>query len=157
MFDTFKRFIVGWIVIGFFLSIFFGYQYLVKKERKSGYAQAVAEYTARALIAEKEARERESQWNRQLQEAENAATKRDQQIKTLSTSAAVASGRLRDQTITLRNGLPAASIAACRATANAALTVFGECEVKYRELAEDADGHASDVQTLIEAWPHESN
>lgn len=153
MFEQYKRFILGWAIIAVLLIIFYGWQHLIKRERKIGYDQAVAEYTNRALVAEKEVRERESKLNRQLQEAQNAATIRDQQIETLSAAVADSSRRLRDQTITIRNSLSKASLDAVRKTADTALTVFSDCQVKYGELAENADRHASDVRTLIAAWP----
>ena len=34
-----------------------------------------------------------------------------------------------------------------------ATVVFGECAARYSELAGAATGHASDVQTLMDAWP----
>jgi len=37
--------------------------------------------------------------------------------------------------------------------AAAATAVFGECAARYSELAISATGHASDVQTLMDAWP----
>ena len=37
--------------------------------------------------------------------------------------------------------------------AAAATVVFGECAARYSELAGAATGHASDVQTLMDAWP----
>ena len=37
--------------------------------------------------------------------------------------------------------------------AAAATTVFGECAARYSELAVSATGHASDVKTLMDAWP----
>lgn len=37
--------------------------------------------------------------------------------------------------------------------ATAATVVFGECAARYSELAISATGHASDVQTLMDAWP----
>ena len=36
--------------------------------------------------------------------------------------------------------------------ATAATVVFGECAARYSELAISATGHASDVQTLMDAW-----
>lgn len=42
--------------------------------------------------------------------------------------------------------------------ATAATVVFGDCAARYSELAGAATGHASDVQTLIDAWPaHDPN
>lgn len=37
--------------------------------------------------------------------------------------------------------------------AAAATVVFEQCTARYAELAKVADGHASDVQTLMDAWP----
>ena len=37
--------------------------------------------------------------------------------------------------------------------AAAATVVFGECAARYSELAVTATGHASDVQTMMDAWP----
>lgn len=37
--------------------------------------------------------------------------------------------------------------------AAAATVVFGECAARYSELAVSATGHASDVQTMMDAWP----
>jgi len=34
-----------------------------------------------------------------------------------------------------------------------ATAVFEQCTARYQRLAEAADGHASDVQTLTEGWP----
>ena len=34
-----------------------------------------------------------------------------------------------------------------------ATAVFGECAARYSELAVSATGHASDVQTMMDAWP----
>ena len=34
-----------------------------------------------------------------------------------------------------------------------ATAVFGECAARYSEMAISATGHASDVQTMMDAWP----
>ena len=34
-----------------------------------------------------------------------------------------------------------------------ATAVFGECAARYSELAVSATGHASDVRTMMDAWP----
>ena len=41
--------------------------------------------------------------------------------------------------------------------ATAATVVFGECAARYSELAVSATGHASDVKTLMDAWPTNDN
>lgn len=45
------------------------------------------------------------------------------------------------------------SLSACNATANTFRVVFGECSERYNKVAEDAQGHVIDKQTLIESWP----
>jgi hypothetical protein len=39
------------------------------------------------------------------------------------------------------------------ATATAYKTIYGECSSRLVEVGQAADGHASDVQTLIDSWP----
>ena len=41
--------------------------------------------------------------------------------------------------------------------AAAATVVFGECAARYSDMAQAAAGHASDVQTLMDAWPTNDN
>lgn len=125
----------------------------MKQQYEMGYAQAASEYTTRQRLAEQAAHARESELNRQLQKAQNAATLRDQQIQTLSAAVSTASDRLRDTTRAIRNSLLTASIDAVRKAADASLTVFEECAGKYTEMAGNATGHASDVETLEDAWP----
>lgn len=60
---------------------------------------------------------------------------------------------LRNSVADLRGKLPAASADAVRATAAAALVVFGECADEVERLAQAADGHAADARALSEAWP----
>jgi hypothetical protein len=60
---------------------------------------------------------------------------------------------LRNTVADLRQRVSTASVEAARVAANAALAVFDECTDQYRELAENADRCAADVNTLIEAWP----
>lgn len=42
---------------------------------------------------------------------------------------------------------------ACTKQADSLRTVFKSCATEYRKLGEAADEHASDEQTLIDAWP----
>ena len=60
---------------------------------------------------------------------------------------------LRHTVADLRGKLPAASADAVRATAAAALVVFGECADEVERLAQAADGHAADARALSDAWP----
>jgi hypothetical protein len=153
MFGTYKRFLIGFLIATFIAGAFFACRYILKQERELGYNQAVAEFKAKAFVAETAARNKETQLLKQIQEAQNATVIREQEIKRLSTALAVSDHQLRNTTTAIRNTLPSISCDAARRTAATALTVFEGCEGKYTEMAENATGHASDVITLMDAWP----
>lgn len=106
-----------------------------------------------AIEADKRARAEEQSMQQKLNEAQNAATERDKALRADYAAVHAAARGLRDTVTALRGQLATASPEASRATADAALAVFGECADRYRAVAEAADGHASDVETLTEAWP----
>lgn len=106
-----------------------------------------------ALEAEQTARQREQDLIAQLRKAENNANDRDRVAKDLAASLGATDNRLQLALNTIRHSLPSDAAATCRATADAALAVFGECAAEAGSLAVKAGGHASDVKTLIEAWP----
>lgn len=112
-----------------------------------------AELAQAGLKAEQEARETERQYQKQLQEAQHAANTRVQKIRADADSARAAADILRDSIAAIAGQLPAATPDASRDTAATSLQVLGECADQYRAVAEAADGHASDVRTLMEAWP----
>lgn len=66
--------------------------------------------------------------------------------------ARIASDRLRD---TSERSLAAAreTHAACVISAAAHAELFGECRAEYRQMGQAAQGHATDIKALIEAWP----
>ena len=106
-----------------------------------------------AFAAERLARSKEQSLMTQLAEAQNAATERETKLRADYAAAHAAALGLRDTLATRRERLPAASADACRQTSAAALDVLGECSATVERLATAADGHASDVKTLTDAWP----
>jgi hypothetical protein len=85
-------------------------------------------------------------------EAQNAAAERLDSLRVAAAGARAERDRLRDAA--------SASIAAarsghqaCIANASALAEVFGQCAGRYVDLAEKADGHVSDIQTMTDAWP----
>jgi len=117
------------------------------------WAKASADQLQAALVAEQQHRAQELDWNRKLQEVEHAATEREQKLRADSAAAHAAARGLRNDLAALRAELPAATLATLHATADSALAVLGECADRYQAVAAAADGHASDVRTLTEAWP----
>jgi hypothetical protein len=115
-----------------------GYQRDILKEKNEAVTKARAEERARA---------------NQVQEALNAAIKREQALRSNAAALRNAnSGLLLDLT-GLQRRLSEEPVEAVRIRAATLATVFGYCTTAYSELAERCDRHVSDKQTLIEAWP----
>ena len=122
-------------------------------EQNIGYQKAVAEYNVKLLAAKEAADKREQELTTQVQEAQANGLKREETIKALAAAVGKSSDSLRNTANAIRLGLPHATVEAARTAADAFATVFSECQGRYGELAAKADGHASDVRTLEEAWP----
>ena len=122
-------------------------------EQNIGYQKAVAEYNVKLLAAKEAADQREQELSAQVQEAQANGLKREETIKALAAAVGKSSDSLRNTANAIRLGLPHATVEAARTAADAFATVFTDCQGRYGELAAKADGHASDVRTLEEAWP----
>ena len=134
-------------------AVLLGVHRFMAAEQQEGYDRAVAEYTARQVIAEQSARKVEQELRKQLEDARNAATERENTIRASAAAAGAASASLRDTLASIRNGVPGATAASLANSVVALATVFEQCQGRYRGMAEIADRHASDVKTLIDAWP----
>ena len=106
-----------------------------------------------AVIARAEAIKQKEQWIKEKEDAEQHAAEREEILRTERDTALAAGTRLRDTIATLRVRLADAPGYACIATADALAGLLDQCQQEYRVMGEIADGHASDVQTLMEAWP----
>ena len=135
------------------VALGFAWNGFIKHEQNIGYQKAVAEYNVKLLAAKEAADKREQELSAQVQEAQANGLKREETIRTLAAAVGKSSDSLRNTTNAIRLGLPHATVEAARTAADAFATVFSECQGRYGELAAKADGHASDVRTLEEAWP----
>ena len=106
-----------------------------------------------AVIARAEALKQKEQWIKEKEDAEQHAAEREEILRTERDTALAAGRRLRDDIATLRLRLPNAIPSAVLATADTLAALLDQCQSDYRAMAEIADGHAGDVQTLMEAWP----
>ena len=131
----------------------FAWNWFIDYERSIGYDKAVAEYNVKLLAAKEAADRREQELTTQVQEAQANGLKREETIKALAAAVGKSSDSLRNTANAIRLGLPNATVQAARTAADAFAAVFSECQGRYGELAAKADGHASDVRTLEEAWP----
>lgn len=120
---------------------------------QAAWDKAKADQLQATIAAEASARQKEHEMTTKLEQAQNEATERETKLRADYAAAHAAALGLRDTVDSLRRSLSGDSIEACRATADAALAVFGECQARYGAVAEAADGCASDVKTLSDAWP----
>ena len=88
----------------------------------------------------------------QYTEALNNARKRETDLRLSVDGARTELDRLRIA-IKKRSAAVAASPASAVDYSIASADVFGECAAELTALAGKADGHASDLRTMIEAWP----
>ena len=135
------------------VALGFAWNGFIKHEQNIGYQKAVAEYTVKLLEAKEKADKREQELTTQVQEAQANGLKREETIRTLAAAVGKSSDSLRNTANAIRLGLPHATVEAARTAADAFATVFTDCQRRYADVAEKADGHASDVRTLEEAWP----
>lgn len=111
------------------------------------------EQTNERLDAVSKARADERAVNKTYQEALNAARTREDVLRRDARAARAESDSLRAQLSDAARRIadaPPASVAEYAVTVGELLSV---CSRERTFFAEKADGHASDVRTLIEAWP----
>lgn len=134
-------------------ALLFAWNWHIDHQRNIGYQKAVAEYNVKLLEAKEAAARREQELSAQVQEAQANGLKREETIKALAAAVGKSSDSLRNTANAIRLGLPLATVEAARTAADAFAAVFTECQQRYVDVARAADGHASDVQTLMGAWP----
>jgi DNA anti-recombination protein RmuC len=150
----YKWLIAAVAAIALMAGLIFGAHKFLEHERNLGYQKAVAEYTAKQLVAEQAARAKEVQLNDKIQKARDEAKIREQKINDLSSTLNDTTKRMRDTVANLRNQLSRASQDSVRRQADAALEVSGECTNRYSKLAEETSRLASEIILLQEAWPN---
>ncbi|WP_315128092.1 hypothetical protein [Comamonas antarctica] len=91
--------------------------------------------------------------NTKYQGALNASIERAALLRTELDHLRAVSDGLREHAADAARRLAAAPPTAVFEYALAANAVFDDCRAAYEEMVERADGHASDVRTLREAWP----
>ena len=133
---------VAWSLQGFRLD-----------DLKHDFAGYKTQVEQQAVEARQATLKQKEQWIKEKEDAEQKAAEREATLRTERDRALAGARRLRDDIATLRTRLPNAIPSACLATADALAGLLDQCQQEYRGMAEVADGHASDVQTLMEAWP----
>lgn len=103
--------------------------------------------------ATREARATESRRFTNVQEAQNAATKRAQIARADADRARSELDRLRNDIRSASGGVPGESPGACTVRADAAGELLAQCAGAYQGMAEVADRLNADRLMLREAWP----
>ncbi|MBA3773843.1 MAG: hypothetical protein H0X13_15535 [Ramlibacter sp.] len=118
---------------------------------RSGKSNVRNEWKAAVAAANTEARSLEQQRQRRADEAGRLAAAREAGLRADAARAGSAVGGLRGAIAARR--LAEESRAAAIERADTAEKLLIESAAAHQELARAADGHASDVRTLIDAWP----
>ena len=118
---------------------------------------AMSEYRAE-VMAEREAesarvRKVEGDWNVKYQTAVNSARDRERTLRADLVAVRDAAASVRTQAAEAASRLAQAPAPAVLEYANTLGDVFAECSARYGEVAQAADGHASDARAILEAWP----
>ena len=112
-----------------------------------------AHHAAESAKAQADVRAQELAFNQRLQDAQNAATKRETKLRADAAAARRTAGGLRGTLYDFRASLPNAAPATVIARADTAAELLGACADEYRSVAEAADRHAADALMLRDAWP----
>jgi hypothetical protein len=142
---------VGAVAIGFGMA--WNLQGLKLDVLEIEFAQYRNDVEQNAVAAKRAAMEQENRWRMEIENARINAQAREMRLKKEFAAAQSAVGGLRNDLATLRARLATSPEDACINTAAALGELLAQCSEDYRAMAEAADGHASDVQTLTEAWP----
>jgi len=112
-----------------------------------------AHHAAESAKAQADVRAQELAFNQRLQDAQNAATKRETKLRADAAAARRTADGLRGTLYEFRASLPNAAPATVIARADTAAELLGACVSEYRGVAESADRHAGDALMLQQAWP----
>ena len=120
---------------------------------KSEASQYRAEVLAEKAAAAERVRKVEGDFNAKYQAALNAGRDRERVLRADLVAVRDAASGLRTQAAEAARRLAQAPAPAVLDYANTLGDVFADCAARYGEVAAQADGHASDARTILEAWP----
>lgn len=141
--------VIGGVVVGGG----YGFHLFCEHEREIGRQEVRAEDARLAQVEEEANRKIESFQTNNVVKAQNDATKRDEVLNSVLTASGKSSDRLRNALQAIGSGVPSADTEALRSQVTALTAVLNKCQSEYRAMGANADAHASDVQTLSDAWP----
>jgi vacuolar-type H+-ATPase subunit H len=140
-------------VLAIVVALIAGYTALIHHERGVGYDQCVSEAKDKENAELQAAREETTRLFALYDKAQQEGAEREKNLVRQRDRADAAADGLRDTLADVRGRLPQLAAEACRAYADAGLRLLGECQGRYRAVAERAAGHLNDWQTLDQGWP----
>lgn len=114
-------------------------------------------YADESIKAQAIAAKQQQDITTKYQGAINDSKTREAALRRDADSARSESDSLREQSTDAARRLSSAPAPAVLEYATAINELFADCSRRYQELGQKADGHASDVRTLIDAWPASPN
>ena len=132
-FSPYKIIIEAVVIGAVILGIGIGVHKFLAHEQSIGYDKAVGEYNVKLIAAQAAAHDKEVEYKRQIQEAQNAAALREKTIVSVAAAAAATSASLRDTIANISRGVPTATIDALRQSTRVLGNVFAECQDRRRE------------------------
>lgn len=119
------------------------------------YKTEVAEAKALAEQAKASAALKEKRWSEQQLKAEQNYNAKIKQIESDSRLASASADSLSKQLKIASSRLSSSTKETIIEYTNTNSDILENCITEYRTMAEKADGHATDAERLIEAWPSE--
>lgn len=123
------------------------------KAYKAGQHNTQVQWDAAKAQAVVTARAKEQLLNLKMQEAQNEATKRENQLRQDVAAATAASDGMRGTIDQLKRKLSHNPTSTSSQAAIATGELLQDCSDKYRGMAEVADRHAQDAAMMQAAWP----
>lgn len=130
-----------------------GVHQFLEHERQIGRDEVQARWDKQTAADKETARVEGLRLSKDKEEAERQGAEREKNIRTLSMVARGASNSLLDTLTTIRGSVPTATLETLGKSVGTLSTVLAKCQGRYLDVAERADRHASDTQTLDAAWP----
>jgi hypothetical protein len=131
----------------------FGVHEFLEHERDIGRAEIQARWDKQNVDDAALKLQRETELKNQVAAAVTEGKNREEIIRTLAAGSSNASNSLRNTLATISGSVPSATVEALRFSTTTLASVLSECQGRYRDLAEKADRHTSDVKTMMQAWP----
>lgn len=125
-----------------------------------GQSNIQAEWNAEKLLqtqllneANANAKRIEQAYQQKLSEAQNDRIEMEKILQTSRSATADAERRLSDATADFAKRMSKTTGKTCADAISTSTTLFTECVARYREMAENADGHYADFQQCDKAFP----